>query len=364
MATRCICPHCRKIFVVDHIEKMVGTKIRCANCNGKILIQAPPVRKSAATKAPPLKTAKAQAAPVKSAPGKKKKKPDSEIIELDEDAIVVDDDSDVDDFAIADVDYGTEDYAEAELVEDEPAPNRRLMVARKAKPKKSEGFQEAAGNEQQPRRAQKKSNGFYLALAAGVVVLCTLGVVVVVLVSSAGLLGGGKFQEPSEYVDFSPRDLQLSASIPKGWEKTYGGGQQGVPIHATFKSGKISIEVRESIGGGAMGAAGLAMQQKFGGDEADAVEGIHESHRARISEDFGSYKEDASSRTIKTAGFGPGKVSDFDADSGFLGGGHVRGCRATVLNQLHQFDVICKCPAGMFEDVRPVFEKVIMSLGG
>jgi hypothetical protein len=113
-----------------------------------------------------------------------------------------------------------------------------------------------------------------------------------------------------------------------------------------------------------MGAAQLAMHQQAGADPAEAVESIHEAHRARIAEDFGSYKEDAESRTVKTRGFGPGKVSDFDADQGFLGGGRVRGCRATVMNQLHQFNVVCKCPAAMFEQVQPIFEKVIESLGG
>jgi hypothetical protein len=34
------------------------------------------------------------------------------------------------------------------------------------------------------------------------------------------------------------------------------------------------------------------------------------------------------------------------------------------MNQLHQFNVVCKCPAPMFEQVQPVFEKVIGSLGG
>jgi hypothetical protein len=31
---------------------------------------------------------------------------------------------------------------------------------------------------------------------------------------------------------------------------------------------------------------------------------------------------------------------------------------------LHQFNVVCKCPAGMFEQVKPIFEKIIGSLGG
>ena len=108
----------------------------------------------------------------------------------------------------------------------------------------------------------------------------------------------------------------------------------------------------------------MALQQRAGSDPAEAVESIHETQRAAIAENFGAYKEDAESRTVKTGGFGPGKVSDFDADQGLLAGGHVRGCRATVMNQLHQFNVVCKCPASMFEQVQPVFEKVIESLGG
>jgi DNA-directed RNA polymerase subunit RPC12/RpoP len=353
MATRCICPHCRTIFKIDHIEEMVGTKIRCGYCNGKILIQAPPVKKAAPVKSVPI-----QAAPLK-----KKKEPESEIIELDEDAIVVDEDSNGDDFQIPDVEYGADDYAEAELVE-APAQDHRLRAASKPKKKKSDAIQEVAGKERAPKRTQVKSSAIFLWLAAGAVVLCTLCVVIVILASAAGSGGGAKFAGPGEYVDFSPANLQLSAEVPKGWEQKYGGGEGGRPIFATFTSGKISIDIRESIGGGAMGAAQLAMHQQAGADPAEAVESIHEAHRARIAEDFGSYKEDAESRTVKTRGFGPGKVSDFDADQGFLGGGRVRGCRATVMNQLHQFNVVCKCPAAMFDQVQPIFEKVIESLGG
>jgi DNA-directed RNA polymerase subunit RPC12/RpoP len=364
MATRCICPHCRTVFKIDHIEEKVGTKIRCGYCNGKILIQAPPVKKAAveaaALKTAPNKAGSAKAAPIKDAPVKKKKRPEPEVIELDTDAIVVDDTPN-DDFQIPDMEYGVDDYAEAELVE-EPVQNHQLRAASRPTKKKSEGFQEAAVKERAPKRTQVRSSAIFLWGAAGAVVLCSLVAVIVILASAAGP-GGTKFEEPEEYVEFSPKNLQLSATVPKGWEENHGGGTGGIPIFATFTSGKVSIEIRESRSGGAIGAANIAMQGNQT-DPKEAVEGVHEMQRTVVAENFGSYKEDAEPRPIKTQGFGTGMVSDFDADQGMLGGGRVRGCRATVMNQLHQFNVICKCPAGMFEQVQPIFEKVIESLGG
>jgi hypothetical protein len=358
MATRCICPHCRTTFEIDHIEEMVGTKIRCGQCNGKILIQAPPAKK---TRGPAKEASAFKSAPVKT------KKPDSEIIELDQDAIVVDE-SDEDEFEIPDMEYDDDDYGEAEPVE-APVQNHRLLAATgRPKKKTSEGFQEAEGKERPQRRTPVKSSAIFVWAAAGAMTLCTLVAVLTLGFAAGGPGGGGggggTFQEPEEYVDFGPPNLQLSCSVPKGWEQKYGGGTGGIPIFATFTSGKISIDIRESRGGGAMGAAQLALQQKGGGDPAEAVESIHHAQKGPIAENFGAYKEDAESRTVKTRGFGPGKVSDFDADQGFLGGGHVKGCRATVMNQLHQFNVVCQCPAGMFDEVQPVFEKVIESLGG
>ena len=360
MGTRCICPHCRTTFTISDIDEMVGTKIRCARCNGKILIQAPPARNAvgSAVKNVAKETVK------KTSPVKKAKKPDSEVIELDPDAIVVDEDSAGDDFAIPDMEYGVDEIAEADLVE-QPVQNHRLLAAGRPKQKKKgEGFQEAAGKERSTKRRPVRSSAIFLWIAAGAMALCAVATVLVLMISGGGS-GGARFQPPEEYVDFSPANLQLSAEIPKGWEKDFGGGQGGVPIHARFSSGKVSIEIRESQGIGAIGGAQIGMQQQGGqADSTQVAENIHEMHRARIAEDFSSYKEDAEPRPIKTRGFGTGVVSDFDADQGMLGGGRVKGCRATVLNQLHQFNVICKCPAGMFEDMQPIFEKIIGSLGG
>jgi DNA-directed RNA polymerase subunit RPC12/RpoP len=364
MGTRCICPHCRTTFTVDDIDELVGTKIRCARCNGKILLQAPPARNAARSAV----TNAAQSTGKKAAPVQKVKKPDSEIIELDQEAIVDEDPRD-DDFAVPDVEYGVDDLAEGDVVEadlvESPVQLHRLRAATRPKQKKkSEESQEAAGGGRSSKRRQVWSGALFLWIAAGAVALCTVAAVLVLVISGGGS-GGAKFQPPEEYVDFAHQNLELSAEIPKGWEQDYGGGSGGVPIFAKFKSGKVSIEVRESRAGGAMGAAQLAMQQQGGeADATQAVESIHESQRTAIAANFNAYKEDAEPRPIKTRGFGTGMVSDFDADQGMFAGGRVKGCRATVLSQLHQFNVICKCPAGMFDDLRPVFEKIIASLGG
>jgi hypothetical protein len=95
--------------------------------------------------------------------------------------------------------------------------------------------------------------------------------------------------------------------------------------------------------------------------DASPAELIHEHQRQQSSEKFKSYSEEPRSRGIKTKGFGEGQISDFTATEGIFGT-EVRGCRATVLNPLRQFTVTCKCPPPLFQDAKPVFEKVISTL--
>jgi hypothetical protein len=94
---------------------------------------------------------------------------------------------------------------------------------------------------------------------------------------------------------------------------------------------------------------------------ASPSELIHEHQRRQSSENLKSYSEDPRSRGIKTKGFGEGQISDFTATEGILGT-EVQGCRATVVSRTLQFTVTCKCPPSLFQDAKPVFEKVISTL--
>ncbi len=80
-----------------------------------------------------------------------------------------------------------------------------------------------------------------------------------------------------------------------------------------------------------------------------------------VAENFDGYEEEPG-RPIKTAGFGDGWIADFTAKEGFFKTG-VRGCHATVLNSIHQYTVTCRCSPALFNDAKPLFEKVVKSMG-
>jgi hypothetical protein len=193
--------------------------------------------------------------------------------------------------------------------------------------------------------------------------LLLVGLVVagIVLLRGSGIGKGTKYEAPQNYVAFAPRGFQLSAKVPEGWKQTYAGGEMGIPMSARFTSGSISVDVRESIGGGALAQAAIAVQGASPGVPQEApVVGIHAYHRRHFEEDYKNYEEQFA-RPIKTRGYGEGRISDFTAGEGLLGL-PIKGCRATVMNPIHQFTVTCKCSPGHFKDVRPVFEKIVASL--
>jgi len=191
-----------------------------------------------------------------------------------------------------------------------------------------------------------------------------------------GLVGGGvillrsgqatKFEAPQKYVQFSPKSFEmiLSCNVPEDWKQKFRGGKNVGPVWAQFSDGRLSIEICEKLTGDGIREAVVAMRKKADPARRDAAaaEQIHEFQRQKSSENFKSYNEAPRSLGIETKGYGEARISDFTATEGLFGT-EVSGCRATVLNQAHQLTVTCKCPPSLFQDAKPVFEKVISSLG-
>jgi hypothetical protein len=223
--------------------------------------------------------------------------------------------------------------------------------------------------------AKKKDGKSMVKFAAAVLVagLVYGGIGGVFLVSSSGLLQG-KFEPPAKYVAMPVGFLPFEGSIPEGWEALAGGGMNGIPMSVRIHDGRgsISIEIRESEGSSEKGkmkknikegkevvqiGGGGANLSKLG--EAPAVEATHSYHQGVVMKSFSNYKE-GGQRPIKT-GFGKGLISDFTAEEGLLHS-QVKGCRASVVHRDFQLNIVCKCPPAQFDDVRPVFEKIISSL--
>jgi FHA domain len=196
------------------------------------------------------------------------------------------------------------------------------------------------------------------------------------LIALVAIVGGGAFllrgpsQEapyavPQNFVLFNPKiyATMLSCEVPEDWKQQIRGGQNVGPIAVRFTDSRLSMEICENLTRDGIRELAVALRQKPDAARSDAslAQLIHEHQRQQTSEKFKSYSEEPRSRGIKTKGFGEGAISDFTAREGIFGT-EIRGCRATVVNSARQFTVTCKCPPSLFQDARPVFEKVISTL--
>jgi hypothetical protein len=315
------CPKCKTRYNLKNAEEREGTKIVCKKCRTPIAVRA----SASATKA-----------------------------RSEEDAFEDDEPAD-DEFGVP---------------ASGPPPRLPSRVKRSAKPNTSVRAGEALGKKKSTAKADDGSEGsqttvfVLIAVIACVLVLGGLGVGGFFLFSSAGQTA--KYVAPPDkvYVDFQPQDSGITCRLPKDWEKTWGGGQGGQPYWARFSDTRLTIEARESISGGAMGQAAIAMQQKMdpgnSGNSLSPAQKVHEAQERDFAENFHDYQEQPG-RKIAT-GFGPGWVADFTARDG-LWKSNVNGCRATVLNSIHQFTVTFKCSPAMFNEEKPVFEKILSTIG-
>ncbi len=280
-----------------------------------------------------------------------------EVFDLDEDLLLEDPEPDVT--------TGDEDEFAAAIDEDDEPAYRPMARRPSAKKKSAEDASEEGGGAFQPTRegsggnAKRKKSPLLITLGvlAGLAIL-GMAAVGLVLLRNSGFGKAAKFEPPQNYVTFAPKGFELSAKIPEGWKTSYGGGQAAIPMFARFSSDSISIEVRESVAGGALGQAAIALHGgNSNGPTESPVVGIHAFHQKEFEEAYKNYKE-TFGRPIKTRGYGEGRISDFTAVEGLFGT-PIKGCRATMMNSIHQFTVTCKCPAGQFKDIKPIFEKIV-----
>jgi hypothetical protein len=197
-------------------------------------------------------------------------------------------------------------------------------------------------------------------MAIGLVSAGALMVLVLIAAGVALFRNSGravaKFEPPEKYVALEVGFIiPLSGLMPEGWKSTSGGGggRDGPPIFAKISDGgSISIEIRESFG--------LKLAQAA----TRRVPSLTEAHEylGEAAKKAFSHYEEGPVRPIRTEGFREACICDFSGNEGFLGG-KVKGCRATLSAPPHQYNVICKCPPAQFEDVKPVFEKIISRLG-
>jgi hypothetical protein len=205
---------------------------------------------------------------------------------------------------------------------------------------------------------KSKNRQLRIVLAGAGMALITCVIVAGVLLVRAGS-ETPRFEAPEKYVPINAGSIPLTGVIPEGWKQHYGGGVGAVPIRASFSDGgSISIEVRQTVGISLMIVQVIAKKNP----QPPSLSQLHDHHRKMIKPDFGRF-EDGSAHPLETESFSEACVSTFTAKEPGIFGGEVKGCRATLRGRERQFSVVCKCKPDQFDDVLPVFEKIIASLG-
>ncbi len=322
------CPNCRTRFKVRNLSDLDGKKVRCKQCSAEFRIRVP----------------KAKSAP-------------SADDEFDFGGEPLEDGAAIDD--------EFRDLADAPLPSALPGPAGRGPKKNASTGTGKQTFKEKpAGIGKRATGDAKRVVAIVSAVAAGLLMLIGIGVGGAYVLKNAGK--GQKWEPPAdkEYVQFAPDNFALSCLIPQSWKQSFGGGTMGAPAWCRFEDGTITIEARESISGGAIGQAAIAMSNSNDPLRKPLIspaQSLHEQQQRGFAEDYHDFQEQPS-RPIQT-GFGEGRISDFTAAEGTFHS-KIKGCRATFLNSIRQFTVTCKCSPAVFKTAKPVFEKVVSSMGG
>jgi hypothetical protein len=329
-----LCPRCKSRIKINNVERLDGHKILCRDCGYTIRIRNP---KRALVR---------------------RQSDDAEVFDIDESDLIEDSNP---------VENEDDEFAVAIDEEDDLPAYQPLLYRSVVKKKPAEDTEDEPAGGLVPRAGTKgdrkqKKNPLLITLALlGGLALVGLAAGGLYWMKAVGIGKAKKFEPPQNYETFAPKELELSAKVPEGWTTSSGGGQAAIPIFARFSSGPVSVEVRESVSGGALGQAAIATQGANPEVPREApVVGIHVLHKRDFEEIYSKYNE-TFGRPITTRGYGEGRISDFTASEGLFGT-PIKGCRATMMNSIHQFTVTCKCPASQFKDWKPVFEKIVESI--
>lgn len=274
----------------------------------------------------------------------------------DADAVELEEYYDENDFADDLADDAYESYG------DESAPALPTRRKKKKSKKKSSAKSAAPSNDS---GGLSKKWIYTLGGIGGVVVVVLIGIVIKVMMS-AGEEHAAAMAAPTEFRRFTHKHGGLAADYPDGWLLKSGGGTGGVPNWVSFENEvqEIKISVRGSISGTAISdiaSSGGGLPLDLGMDETDdlaPVAGVHQYQKEKISADYDAYEETQPEK-IDT-GFGEGRVSDFTGKN-TLSSEH--GVRATLISNQFQYTVICRCPKDRMEEYRPIFRKIISSIG-
>lgn len=244
----------------------------------------------------------------------------------------------------------------------------RARRARKRKVKSGSNSGTQKTKPQSKKKEMEKSQPPVILLIGGSVLgmALTAGFLYFIFTSGSSLTAGNVAQNevalPAKYAKFHPEVGDFGCEYPEDWIVKSGGGQGGVQSWAKFSSPdeSVTISVRGNMTGGALGGAGLAMTQGADSDEIEPpVVDIHRLMKRKFEDDYPNYEEIGDFQLFETK-MGDTCQSVFTTKP--LLGSKQRGYRVTLLTSRVQFNLTCLCPDGQFDQLKPVFEKVIQTI--
>ncbi len=177
--------------------------------------------------------------------------------------------------------------------------------------------------------------------------------------TAVGVGSSGVAETPSEFVEVQFGEKEYVCECPKGWEVTRGGGKEGVPPWTKFEKGGASIQIRDSLSGTPGGTLQRTLKMGTAIERGEApVEEVHTHRKQFAADSMQNYQENAEQKLEHN--LGAALISEFTAKP--MLSGSIRGYRATVLHEYHQFNILCVCTASEWEMLKPAFDRVISSL--
>ncbi|MFH5803293.1 hypothetical protein [Alienimonas sp. DA493] len=180
------------------------------------------------------------------------------------------------------------------------------------------------------------------------------------------LFGSGPVEPPGELVRYThPEQGKFAIDVPSNWETVReGGGQGGRPAFATFEGPGGEVQVRQSLGGSAVGDIANAGDTQLAPgeelpEELTPIYSQHEAVKSQVESNFSNYSETGGENFDSKAG--EARRSVFTASRTL--GGAITGYRGTFRVGNDTYTVVMQSSTRDFATMAPVYEKMLESVG-
>lgn len=192
------------------------------------------------------------------------------------------------------------------------------------------------------------------------------GLVLAALLGTLYLLTPKPALVPTKFTAYVAPDKSFGCAAPDGWSVTPAdkahqmAGSDSTTGGVLFASGSSSIDITTDTLGTVVAASLMAGN----GDAAltgSHAAALHKQWRTMVAAPRKGYAE------TKVADFesamGDARLAEWTARGNVLGlGGALHGYRASLAGAGHTAEVVCQCPEGEWEALKPAFQRVLASV--